>query len=69
MTRVRSSYSSPAANDPVVSPSRLDVVGLVASILPIVALFQVFDALNGVAGGIMRARGKQVNFRVSPFPE
>jgi len=36
-----------------------NVVELVASILPVVALFQVFDALNGVAGGIMRARGMQ----------
>jgi hypothetical protein len=34
----------------------------VASILPVLALFQVFDALNGVASGIMRARGMQVNF-------
>jgi len=36
------------------------VVTLAASILPLVALFQVFDFLNGVSGGIMRARGKQV---------
>lgn len=35
------------------------VVTLVASILPIVALFQVFDGLSGVTGGILRARGKQ----------
>jgi len=35
------------------------VVRLVASILPVLALFQVFDALNGVAAGIMRARGMQ----------
>ncbi|KAI0000631.1 MATE efflux family protein [Russula compacta] len=35
------------------------VVKMVASILPVVALFQVFDALNGVAAGILRARGKQ----------
>ncbi|KAI9458930.1 MATE efflux family protein [Lactarius psammicola] len=35
------------------------VVGLVASILPLVALFQVFDGLNTVSGGILRARGKQ----------
>lgn len=26
------------------------------------ALFQVFDGLNGVSGGILRARGKQVCF-------
>ncbi|KAH9051842.1 MATE efflux family protein, partial [Lactarius vividus] len=36
-----------------------DVVSLVASILPLVALFQVFDGLNTVSGGILRARGKQ----------
>ena len=53
------------AYDCIVSPSRIGVVKLVSSILPIVALFQVFDSLSGVAGGIMRARGKQVNFSVS----
>ncbi|KAI9444208.1 MATE efflux family protein [Lactarius indigo] len=31
----------------------------VASILPLVALFQVFDGLSTVSGGILRARGKQ----------
>jgi len=36
-----------------------DVISLVASILPLMALFQVFDGLNAVAGGILRARGKQ----------
>ena len=41
------------------------VVTLVASILPLVALFQVVDFLNGVSGGVMRARGKQVRFCVS----
>ncbi|KAI0040201.1 MATE efflux family protein [Auriscalpium vulgare] len=35
------------------------VVTLVASIMPLVALFQVFDALSAVSGGILRARGKQ----------
>jgi len=35
------------------------VIRVVASIIPIVALFQVFDGLAGVAGGILRARGKQ----------
>ncbi|KAI0031948.1 MATE efflux family protein [Vararia minispora EC-137] len=35
------------------------VVTLVASILPVVALFQVFDGLSAVTGGILRARGKQ----------
>ena len=38
-----------------------EVVSLVASILPLVALFQVFDATSGVVGGIFRARGKQVS--------
>jgi hypothetical protein len=37
----------------------------VASILPVVALFQVVDFLDAVSGGIMRARGMQVHFRVS----
>ncbi|KZT10436.1 MATE efflux family protein [Laetiporus sulphureus 93-53] len=36
-----------------------EVVVLVASILPLVALFQVFDGLGGVTGGILRAIGKQ----------
>ncbi|KAG8213057.1 MATE efflux family protein [Butyriboletus roseoflavus] len=36
-----------------------EVVSLVASILPIVALFQVFDGTAGIAGGIFRAQGKQ----------
>ncbi|KAI0064869.1 MATE efflux family protein [Artomyces pyxidatus] len=35
------------------------VITLVASILPLVALFQVFDGLSAVSGGILRARGKQ----------
>ncbi|KAF4618728.1 hypothetical protein D9613_010164 [Agrocybe pediades] len=36
-----------------------EVVGLVASVMPIVALFQVFDGMAGITGGIMRARGLQ----------
>ncbi|KAF4618730.1 hypothetical protein D9613_010162 [Agrocybe pediades] len=36
-----------------------EVVALVASIMPIVALFQVFDGMAGVTGGILRARGLQ----------
>jgi len=36
------------------------VVNLVAAVLPIVALFQVFDSTTAVTGGILRARGKQV---------
>ncbi|KAF5338149.1 hypothetical protein D9611_014564 [Ephemerocybe angulata] len=36
------------------------VVSLVADVLPIAALFQVFDGAVGVTGGIMRARGIQL---------
>ena len=38
----------------------VEVVALVASIIPLVALFQVFDGTSAVAAGILRARGKQV---------
>lgn len=34
---------------------------LVASVLPIVGLFQVFDCLAAVSGGILRAQGKQAS--------
>ncbi|KAG6894960.1 hypothetical protein C0992_003752 [Termitomyces sp. T32_za158] len=37
------------------------VVSLVASILPLVALFQVFDGNAAVTAGVLRARGKQVS--------
>ena len=37
-----------------------EVVNLVASIMPILALFQVFDGLAGYTGGNLRAIGKQV---------
>jgi multidrug resistance protein, MATE family len=33
---------------------------MVAAILPLVALFQVFDGLGAVTAGILRAQGKQV---------
>ncbi|KAF9476806.1 MATE efflux family protein [Pholiota conissans] len=36
-----------------------EVVKLVASLMPMCALFQVFDGTAGVTGGILRARGKQ----------
>ncbi|KAF9561399.1 MATE efflux family protein [Agrocybe pediades] len=36
-----------------------DVVDLVASIIPLLSLFQVFDGTSAVASGILRARGKQ----------
>lgn len=39
---------------------RVEVVHLVASVLPIVAAFQFVDALSEVAGGILRAMEKQV---------
>ena len=42
------------------------VVALVASILPLVALFQVFDGISAVTGGILRAQGKQVSNFFSP---
>ena len=38
---------------------KIEVVKLVASLMPICALFQVFDGTAGVTGGILRARGKQ----------
>lgn len=41
------------------------VVSLVASILPLVALFQVFDGNCAVTAGILRARGKQASFSTS----
>ncbi|KAG6915214.1 hypothetical protein DXG01_012685 [Tephrocybe rancida] len=36
-----------------------DVVKLVASIMPIVASFQIFDGNAAVTGGVLRARGMQ----------
>ncbi|KAH7921551.1 MATE efflux family protein [Leucogyrophana mollusca] len=36
-----------------------EVVSLVSTILPLVALFQVFDGTSAVSAGIFRARGKQ----------
>ena len=36
-----------------------DVVSLVAAILPLVALFQVFDGVSAVTAGVLRAEGKQ----------
>jgi MATE family multidrug resistance protein len=37
-----------------------EVVTLVASILPLVAMYQVFDGIAAVTSGILRARGKQL---------
>ncbi|RXW17121.1 hypothetical protein EST38_g8726 [Candolleomyces aberdarensis] len=37
-----------------------EVIALVSEILPLVALFQVFDGNSAVTGGILRARGKQL---------
>ena len=42
-----------------------EVVTLVASIMPLLALFQVFDGTSAVTAGIFRARGKQVSSLVS----
>lgn len=36
------------------------VVALVASILPLVATYQVFDGIAAVTGGVLRAQGKQL---------
>ncbi|KAF8531340.1 mate-domain-containing protein [Gautieria morchelliformis] len=36
-----------------------EVISFVASVLPLVALFQVFDGLGATTGGILRARGRQ----------
>ncbi|KAF9254752.1 MATE efflux family protein [Marasmius fiardii PR-910] len=37
-----------------------EVATYVSSALPLVALFQVFDGVSAITGGILRARGKQV---------
>lgn len=44
----------------LLSSSTSEVVTLVASVLPIQALFQFVDGNAAVTGGILRARGKQV---------
>ncbi|KDQ06320.1 hypothetical protein BOTBODRAFT_39663 [Botryobasidium botryosum FD-172 SS1] len=36
-----------------------EVVSRVAHVMPLLALFQVFDAINSISGGVLRARGKQ----------
>ena len=41
---------------------RTEVVKLVASILPILGLFQVFEGWNTVTASILRAKGKQVRY-------
>lgn len=38
----------------------VEVASLVAAVLPLVALFQIFDGANSVSGAIMRACGNQV---------
>ncbi|KAF7761744.1 hypothetical protein Agabi119p4_9736 [Agaricus bisporus var. burnettii] len=50
----RNSWAYIFNNDP-------EVVSLVASIMPLVALFQVFDGTAAVTGGILRAQGKQLS--------
>ena len=37
----------------------LEVIVLVASVIPLVSLFQVMDGLAAVAGGILRAQSRQ----------
>jgi MATE family multidrug resistance protein len=37
-----------------------EVVALVSSVLPLIALVQLFDCVNGVNSGILRAQGKQM---------
>ncbi|KAF9064598.1 mate-domain-containing protein [Rhodocollybia butyracea] len=49
----RNSFALLFNNDPY-------VVKTVASIIPLLAIFQVFDATAGISSGILRARGKQV---------
>ncbi|KAJ3759774.1 multidrug/Oligosaccharidyl-lipid/Polysaccharide flippase [Lentinula raphanica] len=50
---VRNSFAYLFNNDP-------EVVSLVASVIPILAAFQIFDATAGITSGILRARSKQV---------
>jgi Na+-driven multidrug efflux pump len=38
----------------------IEVVALVASIMPLMGIFQVFDGISAVTAGVLRARGKQV---------
>lgn len=38
-----------------------EVVAVVATVLPLVALSQVFDGLSGTTAGILRARGRQAS--------
>ncbi|KIK58000.1 hypothetical protein GYMLUDRAFT_45564 [Collybiopsis luxurians FD-317 M1] len=49
----RGSFAYLFNNDP-------DVVSTVASIMPLLATFQIFDATAGITSGILRARSKQV---------
>jgi Na+-driven multidrug efflux pump len=42
-----------------------EVVALVASILPLVAMYQVFDGITAITGGVLRAQGKLVSARLS----
>lgn len=56
MTPVWPSLSRPVWLD---TESSLEVICLVASILPLVSLFQLMDGLAGVVSGILRALGQQ----------
>lgn len=43
---------------------RIEVLKLVAGVLPLVALFQIFDGVAAIANGILSAQGKQVSFQI-----
>ena len=49
----------PGPADLIILAPLTAVVSLVASILPLVSLFQVFDGLSAITSGIVRAIGKQ----------
>lgn len=36
-----------------------DVVALVSAVVPLLSLFEIFDCLGAVAGGILRGMGRQ----------
>lgn len=56
-TLVSSSMRNPLGS--ILTCFSVAVVASVASILPLVALFQVFDGLSAITAGVLRAVGKQ----------
>ena len=48
--------------DMVIISDAVEVLHLVSSVLPLVALFQVFDGLSAVTAGVLRAQGRQASF-------